>query len=207
MNLKYWIWIMLRLKIIVYDTPRIFMHFCFWMETCAETEDKNGSKKFSAELRFCKIDPRWRGRRGRRRQTTEPTWQSPGTSLSGSANLRTKTMSSWRGRKLSEFAQFFAGIGVKHYLIKINWTLHQNTATKYITDKQRATKIITEKNIHRIPERCRIFVPVSKGNRGNKKIIKSLQCLLHPLGTIGQFFSHFFCRLLWKQPTNLLCKI
>jgi hypothetical protein len=26
-------------------------------------------------------------------------------------------------------------------------------------------------NIHRMPERCRILVPVSKGNRGNKKKI------------------------------------
>jgi hypothetical protein len=26
------------------------------------------------------------------------------------------------------------------------------------------------KNIHRMPQRCRIHVPVSKGNRGNKKI-------------------------------------
>jgi hypothetical protein len=25
------------------------------------------------------------------------------------------------------------------------------------------------KNIHQMPERCRILVPVSKGNRGNKK--------------------------------------
>jgi hypothetical protein len=26
-----------------------------------------------------------------------------------------------------------------------------------------------QKNIHRMPERCRILDPVSKGNRGNKK--------------------------------------
>jgi hypothetical protein len=31
-------------------------------------------------------------------------------------------------------------------------------------------------NIHRMPERCRIFVPVSKGNWGKKEYIKSETC-------------------------------
>jgi hypothetical protein len=31
------------------------------------------------------------------------------------------------------------------------------------------------KNIHRMPERCRIFVPVSKGNRGNNNKKTSLK--------------------------------
>jgi hypothetical protein len=36
---------------------------------------------------------------------------------------------------------------------------------KMLTDNR--TK--RQKNIHRMPERCRILVPVSKGNWGNKK--------------------------------------
>jgi hypothetical protein len=32
-----------------------------------------------------------------------------------------------------------------------------------------------QKNIHRMPERCRNLIPVSKGNRGNKKrVIKKI---------------------------------
>jgi hypothetical protein len=35
------------------------------------------------------------------------------------------------------------------------------------------------KDIHRMPERCRIRIPVSKGNRGTKSTFFSLPILAH----------------------------
>jgi hypothetical protein len=56
-----------------------------------------------------------------------------------------------------------------------------------------------QKNIHRMPERCRIFVPVYKGMRGNKKSQYVMYSFLKGLPGVGSkpgssrfnLFSHY----------------
>jgi hypothetical protein len=51
-----------------------------------------------------------------------------------------------------------------------------------------------QKNIHRMPERCRNLIPVSKGNRGNKQkkevVVKVADVVMH-IDLMGDCVSSF----------------